>query len=78
LIRHADDLDSLLLGAGWPAFRGGPVRYAYNRVLPVLVGACEDLARRYGPRFRSGKELIRRAGEPAVVTIPFPRRAMAA
>ncbi len=78
LIRHADDLDDLLLGSGWPAFRGGPVRYAYNRGLPALVGACEVLARRYGPRFDPGKELRRRAGEPAVVTIPFPRRAMAA
>jgi 3-hydroxyacyl-CoA dehydrogenase/enoyl-CoA hydratase/3-hydroxybutyryl-CoA epimerase len=78
LIRHADDLDDLLLGAGWPAFRGGPVRYAYNRGLPALVRACEDLSRRYGPRFDCGKELKRRAGEAAVVTIPFPRRAMAA
>jgi hypothetical protein len=67
-----------LLGSGWPAFRGGPVRYAYNRGLPALVRACEDLSRRYGPRFDPGKELKRRAGEPAVVTIPFPRRAMAA
>jgi len=44
-----DDLDSLLLGAGWPAFRGGPVRYAYNRGLPVLVGRAKiwlgDMAR---------------------------------
>jgi 3-hydroxyacyl-CoA dehydrogenase/enoyl-CoA hydratase/3-hydroxybutyryl-CoA epimerase len=78
LIRHADGLDDLLLGSGWPAFRGGPVRYAYNRGLPALVRACEDLSRRYGPRFDPGKELKRRAGEPAVVTIPFPRRAMAA
>jgi 3-hydroxyacyl-CoA dehydrogenase/enoyl-CoA hydratase/3-hydroxybutyryl-CoA epimerase len=78
LIRQADDLDGLLLGAGWPAFRGGPVRYAYNRGLPALVRACENLARRYGPRFDPGKELKRRAGEPVVVTIPFPRRAMAA
>jgi 3-hydroxyacyl-CoA dehydrogenase/enoyl-CoA hydratase/3-hydroxybutyryl-CoA epimerase len=78
LIRHADDLDGLLLGAGWPAFRGGPVRYANNRGLSALARACEDLARRFGPRFDPGKELKRRAGEPAVVTIPFPRRAMAA
>ena len=44
LIRHADDLDGLLLGAGWPAFRGGPIHYAYNRGLPALARACEDLA----------------------------------
>jgi 3-hydroxyacyl-CoA dehydrogenase/enoyl-CoA hydratase/3-hydroxybutyryl-CoA epimerase len=74
LVRHADDLDELLLAAGWPAFRGGPVRYAQIRGLPALVRACEDLSRRYGPRFEPGKELRRRAGEPEVVTIPFPGR----
>lgn len=74
LIRHADDLDGLLLAAGWPAFRGGPMHYAQNRGLSALVRACDDLARRYGPRFDAGKELRRRAGEPEVVTIPFPGR----
>ncbi|HEY1378221.1 MAG TPA: hypothetical protein VGF55_15585, partial [Gemmataceae bacterium] len=75
LIRGADDLDGLLLGTGWPAFRGGPVRYAYNRGLPALVRTCDELAKRYGPRFDAGKELRRRAGEPAI--IPMPRRAAA-
>jgi 3-hydroxyacyl-CoA dehydrogenase/enoyl-CoA hydratase/3-hydroxybutyryl-CoA epimerase len=77
LIRHADDLDGLMLGCGWPAFRGGPVQYAYKRGLPTVLKACDDLARRYGPRFEPCKELCRRAGEPAVGTLPFPRRAVA-
>jgi 3-hydroxyacyl-CoA dehydrogenase/enoyl-CoA hydratase/3-hydroxybutyryl-CoA epimerase len=79
LIRHADDLDGLLLGCGWPAFRGGPVNYAYQRGLPAVLQSCEGLARRYGPRFEPCRELRRRAGEPAVVTLPFStRRSVAA
>jgi 3-hydroxyacyl-CoA dehydrogenase/enoyl-CoA hydratase/3-hydroxybutyryl-CoA epimerase len=78
LVRDVEQLDGLLLGAGWPAFRGGPVRYAHHRGLPAVVNACEDLASRYGPRFEPGKELRRRAGEPQVISIPFPRRARAA
>jgi 3-hydroxyacyl-CoA dehydrogenase/enoyl-CoA hydratase/3-hydroxybutyryl-CoA epimerase len=78
LVRDTEQLDGLLLGAGWPAFRGGPVRYAQTRGLPAVVKACEGLASRYGPRFEPGQELRRRAGEPAVVSIPFPRRARAA
>jgi 3-hydroxyacyl-CoA dehydrogenase/enoyl-CoA hydratase/3-hydroxybutyryl-CoA epimerase len=74
LIRHGDDLDGLMLAAGWPAFRGGPVHYAENRGLPSLVKACESLSRRFGPRFEPGTELLRRAGEPEVVTIPFSAR----
>jgi 3-hydroxyacyl-CoA dehydrogenase/enoyl-CoA hydratase/3-hydroxybutyryl-CoA epimerase len=75
LIRAADDLDGLMLGCGWPAFRGGPVQYAYKRGLPTVLKACEDLARRYGPRFEPCKELRRRAGEPTVASLPFgPRR----
>lgn len=76
LIRNAEDLDGLMLGAGWPAFRGGPMRYAQQRGLPSLVKVCDDLARRYGPRFEPGKELRRRAGQ--AVTMPVERRAMAA
>jgi 3-hydroxyacyl-CoA dehydrogenase/enoyl-CoA hydratase/3-hydroxybutyryl-CoA epimerase len=78
LIRDAESLDGLLLGAGWPAFRGGPLRYAQNRGLPALVRACDDLKEQFGPRFDAGKELRRRAGEPTVVSIPFSRRAAAA
>jgi 3-hydroxyacyl-CoA dehydrogenase / enoyl-CoA hydratase / 3-hydroxybutyryl-CoA epimerase len=74
LIRHADDLDGLLVGAGWPAFRAGPVQYAYHRGLPTVLRACEDLARQYGPRFDPGKELRRRAGAPEVLTLPSAQR----
>ena len=78
LIRHADDLDGLLLAAGWPAFRGGPVQYAAKRGLPAVMRSCDDLARRLGPRFDPGKELRRRAGAPEVVTLPFVARRAAA
>jgi 3-hydroxyacyl-CoA dehydrogenase/enoyl-CoA hydratase/3-hydroxybutyryl-CoA epimerase len=78
LIRQADDLDGLLLATGWPAFRGGPIQYAAKRGLPAIVRACDDLARRFGPRFDPGKELRRRAGAPEVVTLPFVARRAAA
>ena len=77
LIRHADDLDGLLLAAGWPAFRGGPVQYAVKRGLPAVVRACDDLARRLAP-LRSGQGLRRRAGGPEVVTLRFVARRAAA
>ena len=57
LIRDAASLDGLLLGAGWPAFRGGPLRYVQNRGLLALVRTCDELTERYGPRFQPGKEL---------------------
>jgi 3-hydroxyacyl-CoA dehydrogenase/enoyl-CoA hydratase/3-hydroxybutyryl-CoA epimerase len=78
LIRNADDLDGLMLGTGWPAFRGGPISYTHRRGLPELIRACEGLACRYGPRFDPGQELKRRAGNTPMAIIPFPRRAKAA
>jgi 3-hydroxyacyl-CoA dehydrogenase/enoyl-CoA hydratase/3-hydroxybutyryl-CoA epimerase len=65
LVRDSATLDGLLLGAGWPAFRGGPLRYATVRGLPALLDELTGLAERHGPRFTPSRELRRRAGRPA-------------
>jgi 3-hydroxyacyl-CoA dehydrogenase/enoyl-CoA hydratase/3-hydroxybutyryl-CoA epimerase len=46
LVRDSATLDGLLLGAGWPAFRGGPLRYAATRGLPTVVDELSALAER--------------------------------
>jgi 3-hydroxyacyl-CoA dehydrogenase/enoyl-CoA hydratase/3-hydroxybutyryl-CoA epimerase len=64
LVRDAGAIDGLLLAAGWPAFRGGPLRYATARGSARVHGELTELARRFGPRFEPCLELCRRAGQP--------------
>jgi 3-hydroxyacyl-CoA dehydrogenase/enoyl-CoA hydratase/3-hydroxybutyryl-CoA epimerase len=65
LVHDPAALDGLLVGAGWPGFRGGPMHYATTRGLPKVLRELTTLARRYGPRFAPCPELRRRAGRPA-------------
>jgi 3-hydroxyacyl-CoA dehydrogenase / enoyl-CoA hydratase / 3-hydroxybutyryl-CoA epimerase len=45
------DLGSIL-GVGFPAWTGGSLSYIDTIGLPDFVAQCEELARRYGPRFQ--------------------------
>lgn len=52
VVSSADDIDlALILGAGFPAFRGGLLQYAESQGAAVLVAQLEKLSERYGPRF---------------------------
>jgi 3-hydroxyacyl-CoA dehydrogenase / enoyl-CoA hydratase / 3-hydroxybutyryl-CoA epimerase len=51
--REPRDVDvALVLGAGFPAFRGGPLRYSDAAGIPVLVDRLSRLADGQGERFR--------------------------
>ncbi len=46
---RASDLDAIFsLGYGFPAFRGGPMRYADSVGLPLIIKKIRSLERRYG------------------------------
>ncbi len=53
-----EDIDlALVLGAGFPPFRGGPMRYARSLGLSQVKSRLEELAEQYGPRFKLGQSL---------------------
>jgi 3-hydroxyacyl-CoA dehydrogenase / enoyl-CoA hydratase / 3-hydroxybutyryl-CoA epimerase len=53
VIDDADLLDAgMIFGTGFAPFRGGPLHYARARGAAAIVARLEQLATRYGPRFR--------------------------
>ncbi|MCF6340798.1 MAG: 3-hydroxyacyl-CoA dehydrogenase NAD-binding domain-containing protein [Sulfurimonas sp.] len=62
VIKNADYLDmALILGTGFPPFRGGLMRYAQNRGINNVVVTLHRLADAYGSRFEPCELLIRMA-----------------
>lgn len=61
---RASDIDVIYTaGYGFPAWRGGPMKYADTVGLPALLAAIEDYHRRYGDRWRPADLLVRLARE---------------
>jgi 3-hydroxyacyl-CoA dehydrogenase/enoyl-CoA hydratase/3-hydroxybutyryl-CoA epimerase len=53
VIEDADLLDAgAIFATGFAPFRGGPLHYARERGIPEVTARLEELARRYGERFR--------------------------
>jgi 3-hydroxyacyl-CoA dehydrogenase/enoyl-CoA hydratase/3-hydroxybutyryl-CoA epimerase len=53
VIEDADLLDAgAIFATGFAPFRGGPLQYARSRGIPNVVARLEELAQRYGERFR--------------------------
>ncbi len=53
VVADADLLDAaMIFGAGFAPFRGGPLHYARARGVAAIVARLEELATRYGSRFR--------------------------
>jgi 3-hydroxyacyl-CoA dehydrogenase/enoyl-CoA hydratase/3-hydroxybutyryl-CoA epimerase len=53
VVENADLVDAaVLFGTGFAPFRGGPLTYARARGVPAVVARLEELAARYGERFR--------------------------
>jgi 3-hydroxyacyl-CoA dehydrogenase/enoyl-CoA hydratase/3-hydroxybutyryl-CoA epimerase len=54
--RVVDDADlvdaGVIFGTGFAPFRGGPLQYARNRGIDAVIARLEELAQRYGERFR--------------------------
>jgi 3-hydroxyacyl-CoA dehydrogenase/enoyl-CoA hydratase/3-hydroxybutyryl-CoA epimerase len=62
IVSTASDLDfAMVIGAGFPAFRGGPLRYADWMGLPKVVAAMEKLANEKGSCF-APCSLLRKLG----------------
>lgn len=58
VVASPGDLDlALILGTGFPPFRGGLCRWADDQGLPQIVGLLERLEGRVGPRFRPSEAL---------------------
>ncbi len=52
IVADADLLDAgVVFGTGFAPFRGGPMRYAWERGPAAVVAKLESLAQRYGTRF---------------------------
>jgi 3-hydroxyacyl-CoA dehydrogenase / enoyl-CoA hydratase / 3-hydroxybutyryl-CoA epimerase len=62
IVEDADLIDAgVIFGTGFAPFRGGPLAYARARGIDACVARLEQLAQRYGARFRPdrGWELLR-------------------
>ena len=64
VVREARDVDvAMVLGAGFPSFRGGPLRHADHVGIAGLVDRLSRLADAHGERFRPAGLLRDRARE---------------
>lgn len=53
IVSDADLVDAgVVFGTGFAPFRGGPLHYARARGVAAVVSRLEELASRYGPRFK--------------------------
>ena len=53
VVEDADKIDAgMIFGAGYPPFRGGPLKAARDRGVAECVKRLEELAAKHGPRFR--------------------------
>ena len=60
IVKRASDVDlALIMGTGFPPFRGGLLRFADTIHVRTVLARLEDLEKRHGPRFAPA-ELIRR------------------
>ncbi|HEX9161765.1 MAG TPA: 3-hydroxyacyl-CoA dehydrogenase family protein, partial [Thermoanaerobaculia bacterium] len=70
----AADLDlAMIMGTGFPPFRGGLLRYADSLGTPYIVARLDDLAARLGPRFSATAPLRRLAVSDAKFYAVYPR-----
>ena len=59
IVRTAGDLDlAMIMGTGFPPFRGGLCRWADHQKSDTVVAEMTRLAESIGPRFRPAKALL--------------------
>ncbi|MFH1765068.1 MAG: enoyl-CoA hydratase-related protein, partial [Gemmatimonadota bacterium] len=72
-VSRAGQIDlALIIGAGFPPFRGGLLRYVDHLGLPALVARLRDFAHRYGPRFGPAPLLLELARTGGTFYTRFP------
>ncbi len=59
VVKNARYLDmAMIMGAGFPAFRGGVLRYADSRGISEVVNRLQELNKKHGARFEVSKLLL--------------------
>jgi len=62
IVADAQDVDlGMIMGTGFPPFRGGLLRYADSVGVANIVNKLEDLAKRVGSRYTPSQPLVERA-----------------
>jgi 3-hydroxyacyl-CoA dehydrogenase / enoyl-CoA hydratase / 3-hydroxybutyryl-CoA epimerase len=62
IVASAGELDlAMIMGTGFPPFRGGLLRYADSLGVPYIVSRLDELSSSAGPRFRPNEPLKRLA-----------------
>lgn len=62
VVKNARYLDmAMIMGAGFPAFRGGVLRYADSRGIPEIVERLQEIYSKQGARFEVSKLLLEMA-----------------
>jgi 3-hydroxyacyl-CoA dehydrogenase/enoyl-CoA hydratase/3-hydroxybutyryl-CoA epimerase len=76
IIASAGELDlAMIMGTGFPPFRGGLLRYADNLGLPYIASRLDELSSTVGPRFRPNEPLQRLAGRDGKFYATYARNA---
>ncbi|AGH81312.1 3-hydroxyacyl-CoA dehydrogenase [Psychromonas sp. CNPT3] len=71
VVKNASYLDmGIILGAGFPAFRGGILKYADNRGLTEICETLTELATKYGNRFTPAPLLLQKAQQNSLFYSP--------
>ncbi|MEZ4846388.1 MAG: hypothetical protein R2877_05435 [Bdellovibrionota bacterium] len=47
----------MILGTGFPPFRGGPIAFARSRGIPNIVARLQELAKQHGEHFQPCERL---------------------
>ncbi|HET8799367.1 MAG TPA: 3-hydroxyacyl-CoA dehydrogenase family protein, partial [Thermoanaerobaculia bacterium] len=62
IVATAGELDlAMIMGTGFPPFRGGLLRYADSLGIPYVVSRLDELSTRIGARFQPNEPLKRLA-----------------
>ncbi|HEX9986538.1 MAG TPA: 3-hydroxyacyl-CoA dehydrogenase NAD-binding domain-containing protein [Thermoanaerobaculia bacterium] len=74
IVASAPELDlAMIMGTGFPPFRGGLLRYADSIGSKQIVAKLDDLAKRVGPRFTPNAPLRRLAESGRTFYQAYPR-----
>jgi 3-hydroxyacyl-CoA dehydrogenase/enoyl-CoA hydratase/3-hydroxybutyryl-CoA epimerase len=75
IVASAPELDlAMIMGTGFPPFRGGLLRYADALGLPYILARLDELSSRHGKRFFATAPLRRLAERDGKFYEAFPRR----
>jgi 3-hydroxyacyl-CoA dehydrogenase/enoyl-CoA hydratase/3-hydroxybutyryl-CoA epimerase len=75
VVSHPGKLDlAMIMGTGFPPFRGGLLKWADSLGLPRVRSLLEELTERFGSRFEPASSIRRLADARGTFYASFPRR----